>query len=63
VSITSDITLCIEACSKAADYIREVTDYIAGLKEREGTSSAMRPVAVAEDMCTTSGCNTETRVT
>lgn len=46
MSTTPDITLCIEAYSKSADSIRDGTDYIAGLKEREVTSAAMRPVAV-----------------
>lgn len=63
VSTAPDITLCIEACNKSADCIRDGTDYIAGLKEREVASAAMRPVAVTGNTCTTSGCNTEARMT
>lgn len=36
---------------QSADCIRDGTDYIAGLKEREVTSAAMRPVAVTGNTC------------
>lgn len=58
MTTTSDITLRIEACNKSADSIRAGTDYNAGLKKREVTPAAVRPVTVAANMRTASVCYT-----